>query len=213
MRLLRPIRATALPPALLLLAACSAVPTHRRHPPPNSGDASWTAGRAGRAGALQAGDGRSLQWRQPAAAGRAGLSTRPAGELPAAAGHRRAADRRPDPAPSARCASPDEEKAGAPRRQFIAAVRDAARRWQFSPLQINHWAADADGNSHVVFSETPPLQPRLRVPFRLPRRPGKRQRQCRRAHALTRRRTGAAAMLFRLDSRRERGYMEHTPCT
>jgi hypothetical protein len=43
------------------------------------------------------------------------------------------------------------------RRQFIDAVRAAARQWQFSPLQISHWAADADGNSHVVDSETKPF--------------------------------------------------------
>ncbi|HEV2682101.1 MAG TPA: hypothetical protein VGV14_16470 [Rhodanobacter sp.] len=51
----------------------------------------------------------------------------------------------------------DEASAGANRRAFVTAVRVAARQWQFDPLQINHWAADADGNSHVVDSETKPF--------------------------------------------------------
>ncbi|TPG06397.1 hypothetical protein EAH88_13745 [Rhodanobacter glycinis] len=51
----------------------------------------------------------------------------------------------------------DEVQAAADRRPFIAAVRVAALQWQFSPLQIDHWAADADGNSHVVDSETKPF--------------------------------------------------------
>lgn len=51
----------------------------------------------------------------------------------------------------------DEAQADAGRRSFIAAVRVAALQWQFSPLQISHWAADADGNSHVVDSETKPF--------------------------------------------------------
>jgi hypothetical protein len=51
----------------------------------------------------------------------------------------------------------DEAQADADRRPFIAAVRVAALQWQFNPLQINHWAADADGNSHVVDSETKPF--------------------------------------------------------
>jgi len=51
----------------------------------------------------------------------------------------------------------DETQADASRHQFIAAVRVAALQWQFSPLQIDHWAADADGNSHVVDSETKPF--------------------------------------------------------
>lgn len=35
--------------------------------------------------------------------------------------------------------------------------RVAALQWRFSPLQISHWAADADGNSQVVDSETKPF--------------------------------------------------------
>ena len=51
----------------------------------------------------------------------------------------------------------NEAQADADRRQFITAARAAALQWQFSPLQINHWAADANGNSHVVDSETKPF--------------------------------------------------------
>lgn len=43
------------------------------------------------------------------------------------------------------------------RRAFAAAARAAALQWQFNPLQINRWAADADGNSHVVDSKTEPF--------------------------------------------------------
>lgn len=50
-----------------------------------------------------------------------------------------------------------ENLADATQRPFIAAVRAAARRWQFVPLQITHWAADADGNSHQVDSGTRPF--------------------------------------------------------
>ncbi|MHB1059340.1 MAG: hypothetical protein ACYC0F_15810 [Rhodanobacter sp.] len=51
----------------------------------------------------------------------------------------------------------DEARADPARRAFIAAVRTAALQWQFNPLTINRWAADADGNSHVVDSETKPF--------------------------------------------------------
>lgn len=50
-----------------------------------------------------------------------------------------------------------EAQADASRRAFIAAVRVAALQWQFNPLQVNRWAADADGNSHVVDRETKPF--------------------------------------------------------
>jgi len=52
---------------------------------------------------------------------------------------------------------PDEAQADASRRAFIAAVRVAALQWQFNPLQVGRWAADADGNSHVVDEETKPF--------------------------------------------------------
>jgi len=41
--------------------------------------------------------------------------------------------------------------------QFFEAVRAAVMQWQFAPLQISHWAADADGNTHEVDSETKPF--------------------------------------------------------
>ncbi|WP_460878117.1 hypothetical protein [Rhodanobacter koreensis] len=42
-------------------------------------------------------------------------------------------------------------------QQFFAAVRVAALQWRFTPLQIEHWAADADGNTHEVDSEAQPF--------------------------------------------------------
>jgi hypothetical protein len=50
-----------------------------------------------------------------------------------------------------------EATADADRRRFIAAVREAVRRWRFSPLVIRHMAADAEGHSHVVDEERPPF--------------------------------------------------------
>ena len=50
-----------------------------------------------------------------------------------------------------------ESAADAMRRRFIDAVRSAALRWVFVPLQVTHWAADADGNSHAVDSEVQPF--------------------------------------------------------
>ncbi|HKR76818.1 MAG TPA: hypothetical protein VJR95_09130 [Rhodanobacter sp.] len=40
---------------------------------------------------------------------------------------------------------------------FYAAVRAAVLQWQFNPLRINHWAADADGNTHEVDSANKPF--------------------------------------------------------
>lgn len=51
----------------------------------------------------------------------------------------------------------DEAHADEGRRRFIAATRAAALQWQFNPLTIDHWAADADGNSHVVDSKARPF--------------------------------------------------------
>lgn len=51
----------------------------------------------------------------------------------------------------------DEALADPAHRAFIVAVRAAALQWRFNPLLISHWAADADGNSHVVDSETKPF--------------------------------------------------------
>ena len=50
-----------------------------------------------------------------------------------------------------------EAQADAGRRAFIAAVRAAALQWEFNPLTIDRWAADAEGESHVVESETKPF--------------------------------------------------------
>ena len=50
-----------------------------------------------------------------------------------------------------------EAQADANRRAFIDAVRTAALQWEFTPLQISHWAADAEGNSHVVDSQARPF--------------------------------------------------------
>jgi hypothetical protein len=50
-----------------------------------------------------------------------------------------------------------ETAADAHRHAFADAVRAAALQWQFNPLQITRWAADADGNSHVVGSQAEPF--------------------------------------------------------
>jgi hypothetical protein len=41
--------------------------------------------------------------------------------------------------------------------QFFDAVRAAVMQWQFAPLQISHWAADADDNTHKVDDEAKPF--------------------------------------------------------
>lgn len=41
--------------------------------------------------------------------------------------------------------------------QFFDAVRAAVMQWQFAPLQIGHWAADANGDTHEVDSDTKPF--------------------------------------------------------
>ncbi|MEP6899470.1 MAG: hypothetical protein ABI870_13155 [Rhodanobacter sp.] len=51
----------------------------------------------------------------------------------------------------------DEAQADMQRRAFMTAVRAAALQWTFNPLEVEHWAADADGNSHVVDSRTQPF--------------------------------------------------------
>lgn len=53
---------------------------------------------------------------------------------------------------------PGNADAAAPeRRPFLAATRAAAMQWRFDPLQINHWSADANGESHVVDSRSEPF--------------------------------------------------------
>lgn len=51
----------------------------------------------------------------------------------------------------------DEVAASPERRQFVDAVRAAARQWQFEPLQITHWTADDSGNTHRVSTQTKPF--------------------------------------------------------
>lgn len=46
----------------------------------------------------------------------------------------------------------------APARQpFADAVRRAVQGWRYTPLTITRWAADADGTSHPVDSESKPF--------------------------------------------------------
>lgn len=54
---------------------------------------------------------------------------------------------------------------------FFAAVRTAVQQWQFNPLRIGHWAADADGNTREVDSKTKPFS--LMYAFRFECRAGK----------------------------------------
>jgi hypothetical protein len=51
----------------------------------------------------------------------------------------------------------DEAQADAERKLFIAAARDAAKQWQFNPLTIRYWTADANGEQHETSSETKPF--------------------------------------------------------
>lgn len=51
----------------------------------------------------------------------------------------------------------DEAAADADRRLYIDAVKAAARQWSFVPLRVERWAADADGESHVVDSQARPF--------------------------------------------------------
>lgn len=41
---------------------------------------------------------------------------------------------------------------------YFLAARTAVMRWRFNPLHVTHWAADVDGNSHVVDSTSEPFQ-------------------------------------------------------
>ena len=51
----------------------------------------------------------------------------------------------------------DEATAAADRRLYIDAVKAAARQWSFVPLKVERWAADANGESHVVDSQARPF--------------------------------------------------------
>jgi len=52
-----------------------------------------------------------------------------------------------------------DDAAATPRwHQYFLAAQAAAMRWRFNPLQVTHWAADVDGNSHVVDSANEPFK-------------------------------------------------------
>jgi hypothetical protein len=51
----------------------------------------------------------------------------------------------------------DEAQADAQVRLFDQAVRETAMQWTFEPLRFSQWAADANGNSHEVSSQTRPF--------------------------------------------------------
>ena len=51
----------------------------------------------------------------------------------------------------------DPDGASADRRPYIDAVKAAAKQWSFVPLKIDRWAADANGESHVVDTEVRPF--------------------------------------------------------
>lgn len=47
--------------------------------------------------------------------------------------------------------------ADADRRLYAEAVKAAASQWSFVPLKVDRWAADANGDTHVVDSEYRPF--------------------------------------------------------
>jgi hypothetical protein len=51
----------------------------------------------------------------------------------------------------------DDVSAASRSPSFYAAVRAALLQWQFNPLRISHWAADADGNAHEVDRKIKPF--------------------------------------------------------
>jgi hypothetical protein len=139
---------------LLLLAGCATPP--RQPPPPATGDASWrvalppgTVRYQLALGEVSSG-GTPFQRTSPVYPSSQLASCPPPQEVPALLivdGQGKVGEVRVT----------DEAQAGAGRHAFIDAVRTAAQQWRFNPLTINHWAADADGNSHVVDSETKPF--------------------------------------------------------
>jgi hypothetical protein len=50
-----------------------------------------------------------------------------------------------------------EDLANPQQRQFDDAVRTAVMHWTFEPLRVSQWAADANGNTHDVASQTRPF--------------------------------------------------------
>jgi hypothetical protein len=65
----------------------------------------------------------------------------------------------------------DTASATPPMKPYLDATRTAALQWKFNPLQINHWSADANGDSHVVDSSTLPFS--LEYTFRFTCRAGR----------------------------------------
>ena len=47
--------------------------------------------------------------------------------------------------------------AGSALTPYLEATRAAAMQWEFNPLQIDHWSANAEGETHVVDSRTLPF--------------------------------------------------------
>lgn len=43
-------------------------------------------------------------------------------------------------------------------RDYFPPVHAAGMQWRFNPLRVTHWAADVDGNSHVVDSANKPFK-------------------------------------------------------
>ncbi|RCS29387.1 hypothetical protein DEO45_12895 [Rhodanobacter denitrificans] len=138
----------------LLLAACAT--THHRPPPPAAGDASWRVavppGMVRYALALGEVSSGASPFKRVAPVYPPELLARclPPQEVPALLivdGQGKVGEVRVT----------DEVQADAGRRAFIDAVRAAALQWQFNPLLITRWAADADGNSHAVDSGTKPF--------------------------------------------------------
>jgi hypothetical protein len=52
-----------------------------------------------------------------------------------------------------------------PWNTFYAAVHPAVLQWRFEPLRIGHWAADAQGNTHVVDEQRHPFMRIYRFEF------------------------------------------------
>jgi hypothetical protein len=68
-----------------------------------------------------------------------------------------------------------EAQADEEHRLFMRAVRDAIKQWEFNPLVIRYWTADAKGEQHYANSETKPFS--LNYTFHF---------ECRDGHAVTR---------------------------
>lgn len=68
-----------------------------------------------------------------------------------------------------------EAQADAERQLFMQAVREALKQWEFNPLTIRYWTADANGEQHDANSETKPFS--LNYTFHF---------ECRDGHAVTR---------------------------